>query len=82
MRAPIRPPTLVRERGDGRINDRCTGEPGLERRNRGAMQPVRDLQVTGPQVGSLVDVGRIAPYQPQGQYRLDGQYGYQQQAGR
>ncbi len=43
------------------------------------VQQMRDLQVTGPKVGCLVDIGGIAPHQPQAKDHLNGQYGDQAQ---
>jgi hypothetical protein len=70
---------VVRDRSYRRIDDRRAREPGLEERDRSSVQQVRDLQVTGPKVGCFVNIGGIAPHQPQAKDHLNGQYDDQSQ---
>ena len=56
---------VVRERAERRVDHRRAGEVIGKRGDSGAVQPVRPLQVPGPQVQSLVLVGRVGPDQPE-----------------
>ena len=65
---------VVRERAERRVDHRGAGEVVGKRRDGRAVQPVRPLQVPGPQIQSLVLVGRVRPDQPERQQRLDDEY--------
>ena len=67
-------PDRVGERAERRVDDRGAGEVIRERGNGRAVQPVRPLQVPGPQVQRLVLERGIRPDQPQRPGRLNGQH--------
>ncbi len=52
-----------------------TGQEGGKGGDRRAVQPVGDLQVTGPQIQGLVLEGGVGPHQVQGGGGLDGEHG-------
>ena len=70
----------VRERAERRVDDGRTGEVVRERRDRRAVQPVRPLQVPGPQIQALVLERRVGPDQPERQQRLDDEHRQQRPA--
>ena len=74
------PPEAIGQRAHRRVDHRRPGEIRRERRHRPAMQPVRPLQMPGPQVLGLILERRIGPDQPQRQQRLNHKHRHQQQA--
>ena len=67
-------PDAVRQRAERRVDDRSPGEVGRERRDRRAVQPVRPLQVPGPQVGGLILERRVGPDEPERKSRLNDEH--------
>ena len=65
---------VVSERAEWRVDHRGAGKVVRERRDRHAVQPVRPLQVPGPQVQGLILVRGVGPEQADRQQRLDDEY--------
>ncbi len=71
---PGQPPGRIRQRPQRRVNHRSAREVIREGRHGRAMQPVRPLQVPGPQVRGLILISRVGADQPQRQGGLHGQH--------
>ena len=64
-----------------RVNDRSTGEPGLIRRNRGAVQPVRPVELPCRQVERLITERGLVPQHASGKRRLHREHREQRPPG-
>ena len=73
------PAKAVGQRAQGRVDHRRPREVLRERGDRCAVQPVRPLQMPGPQGHGLIVECRVRPDQPHRQRRLHGKHHHQQQ---
>ena len=74
-------PEAVGQRTEGRIDDRGPREVRGELGERRAVQHVRPLQMTRPQIKRLVLEHGVGPHQPEREDALGGQHGQQRPAG-